>query len=99
MKKLSIALLTGLWLTQLAAAETALHSANQLTPPAGGHWAITRERPADHNKNGRIDSQEWKPQASQRPWNRPQYLEGQTQRWNVKWEPNAPTSAAPALKL
>ncbi|MBX3172413.1 MAG: hypothetical protein KF760_33725 [Candidatus Eremiobacteraeota bacterium] len=98
MKKLCVTLLAGLWLTQLASAETRLPDTHQLTRPAG-HWTITRERPVDQNKNGRIDRNEWKPQESQRPWNRPRYLEGQTQRWNVKWEPNSPPSTARALKL
>ncbi len=88
MKKLTVTLLAGLWLTHSAAAKIALPSANPLTVP-GGLWAITRESPVDQNQNGRIDRHEWKPQGSQQPWNRPQYLKGQTQRWNVQWEPNA----------
>ncbi|MBN9415332.1 MAG: hypothetical protein J0I12_07815 [Candidatus Eremiobacteraeota bacterium] len=99
MKKLSLALLTGLWLSHLVGAETTLNAPRNLTTP-NGHWAITRERPVDANKNGRIDPKEWKPSDSQRPWNRPQYLEGQTQRWNVKWEAgNAPTYGSQPLKL
>jgi hypothetical protein len=100
MKKLTFTLLAGLWLTHLAAAETRLNSHNQLTTPTGS-WTITRERPQDVNKNGRIDPQEWKPSNSERPWNRPQYLEGQTQRWNVKWEPNGSgtTYGSQPLKL
>ena len=71
---------------QLAVAETALNANAPLTPPVAGHWAVTHQTPVDQNKNGRIERTEWKQPTSDRPWNRPQYLEGQTQRWNVQWE-------------
>lgn len=101
MKKpsLSLVLLAGLCLARLAAAETDLHSNKVPLTTPGGHWAITRERPVDQNKNGRIDRNEWKAPDSQRPWNRPQFLEGQTQRWNVQWQPQAPGAGAQAIKL
>jgi len=81
---------------QLAGAETVLNKTAPLIPPVAGHWAITHQTPVDQNKNGHIERTEWKQPTSDRPWNRPQYLEGQTQRWNVQWVSSpAPAASKP----
>ncbi|MBS2039277.1 hypothetical protein JST97_30110 [bacterium] len=62
--------------------------------PEQGHWVIVRETPS---QNGRGQLKPTQPEA--RPWNRPTPLSGQTQRWNVRWEPNTDTPPVRVLKI
>lgn len=62
--------------------------------PEPGHWVIVRE---SVEPNGRAEAKRPDPQVQ--PWNRPTPLQGQTQRWNVQWEPNQTTQPARELKI
>lgn len=79
-----------LWLgSNLAGAE--MVAAKQ---PHPGHWVIVHETPVNSE---RVEFKQ--PDPNSQPWNRPTPLQGQIQRWNVKWEPTATTPPAKELKI
>ncbi|MFN8611214.1 MAG: hypothetical protein U0931_26960 [Vulcanimicrobiota bacterium] len=84
-----------LWLgSNLAGAESLTSTPRPTVSRASGHWVIVHE---PVNRNGREGFKRSESEAQ--PWNRPTHLEGQTLRWNVKWEPNAPNPPARELKI
>jgi len=99
MKKLICLALTALSLSSsLAWADSNI----QATPVSNGRWVRVDDYGTDRNRNGRIDEKEWsQPRpANPQPWNKPQPLQGQTHRWDLKWEV-APASqpVQPAIKI